>query len=303
MKAQHTKPAIAVLGGDKRQSFMVRELASYGYPLHVFGLAEEKISGSYIEYAEDWKTVLEDASAVILPLPVTLDGVRVHAPDIPENQRPRLDILLREMEGMLLLGGRISEDLKHHAAIHDIECIDYFDSEPLQLKNALATAEGAISIMMKELPCTVDGTQVAIIGYGRIGELLSSRLYALGAKVTVYARREEVVTRACLSHLSAIRLDEYALLHIKKDIRVIFNTVPECLFNKRILRTMRRDCIFIDLASAPGGIDHRAAQEIPIKTIWATALPGKYAPESAGKYIAQTIRSILDHKTLSRIDR
>ena len=82
---------------------------------------------------------------------------------------------------------------------------------------------------------------------------------------------------------------------IKKETRVIFNTVPECVFSEAIVSSLPSTCLFIDLASAPGGIDQRAADLYRIKTIWATALPGKYAPETAGVHIADTIDEFLQN--------
>lgn len=294
MITHHKMPLIAIIGGDRRQASMIRELSGYGYPLKIWGITNwGSADHASTESCDNWKAAIADASAVILPLPATLDGIRVNASEIAENERPRLDVLFHEMEGMLLLGGRLSEEFQRHAEIHAIECIDYFNDEPLQLKNALATAEGAISIAMKELTTTIDGAAVSVIGYGRIGEILAHKLYGLGADVTVYARRKEVLTRAEMSHLRAIKLEESALIRIKKETQIIFNTVPMPLFTERVIHDLPKECIFIDLASAPGGIDHCAAEKAGLKTIWATALPGKYAPESAGKYIAQTIRSIL----------
>lgn len=300
MKIQQPMPRVAVLGGDQRQSSMIHALADYGYVIHVWGFRRnESYLTDTVMFFSDWQDAVKDASLIVLPLPATLDGVRVYSSTLPEEKQLRLDVLFHKIEGMIVLGGKLSEEFKQHAEIHAIKCIDYFDSEALQLKNALSTAEGAISIAMRELPCTLDSASIAVIGYGRIGELLARRLFDLGAHVTVYARREEVLTRAEIAGLNAVKLDGKALCCIEKQCRVIFNTVPERIFDESVIRELPKNCIFIDLASAPGGIDHRAAQEKSIKTIWATALPGKYAPESAGIYIAQTIRSILNQKSVT----
>jgi len=50
----------------------------------------------------------------------------------------------------------------------------------------------------------------------------------------------------------------------------------------------------IDLASAPGGIDLGAAQELGLQCVWGTALPGKHTPESAGIILAQTVDAFLE---------
>ena len=51
--------------------------------------------------------------------------------------------------------------------------------------------------------------------------------------------------------------------------------------------------LLIDLASAPGGVDIKAARELGANVIWATSLPGKYAPRSAGEMIGACVESYL----------
>ena len=298
MPFQNKISAVAILGGDDRQSTVAYVLASKGYSLHLWGLPNWRSEiGNDVTVYDDWQSCICNADAVLLPIPATLDGVRVNAPSMAEAQRPRLDLLFREIEGRVLLGGRLSEQFFAIAEVYGIECCDYFASECLQLKNALSTAEGAIFVAMKELSVTLDGAETAVIGYGRIGELLAQKLYLLGAKVTVYARREEVLTRARLSHLNAVMLNEASLKNMNAETKVIFNTVPECIFTETILPFLPPTCLFVDLASAPGGIDRLAAEKARLKMIWATALPGKYAPETAGIHIAETIEAFFEKRT------
>ena len=56
---------------------------------------------------------------------------------------------------------------------------------------------------------------------------------------------------------------------------------------------MDRDTFIIDLASVPGGVDILAAKELGANVLWATSLPGKYAPVSAGRLIANCVDNIL----------
>jgi len=291
------KIGIAVLGGDLRQIAMARTLAERGHRVLVWGLGDcaSKI-GRAILY-ESWQAAVQDAGVIILPLPASVDGVRVNCPLQDPDLFLRMTTLLDSISGRLLLGGRLGESVCSIAEQKGIEWIDYFDSEILQLKNAVPTAEGAIAVAMRELPVTIDGIHAAVIGYGRIGALLAERLRALGANVTVYARRREQLTSAELHHHRVGRLicrdGETVPDFLAPDLRAIFNTVPKWIFTRRVLETLPKDCLLIDLASAPGGIDHAAAQSLGIQTVWATALPGKCAPESAGKILAETLDGIL----------
>lgn len=291
------KRGLAILGGDQRQIAAARHLASCGYPVCVWGLGECREAIGDAVLCSTWESAVKNADVVILPLPASADGVRVHCPLHGQDVFLRVTTLLSAVGTRLLLGGRLSEPIRNIADQLGVRWIDYFESEILQLKNAVPTAEGAIAIAMRELPVTLDGISAAVIGYGRIGEVLSQKLSALGSHVTVYARRTEPLTRAALSHHQTRRMrnvEGSACPEALSEYRLIFNTVPHRLLTREILQTLRRDCVLIDLASAPGGIDFSAAEELGLRAIWGTALPGKCAPESAGVILAQSIRTILE---------
>ena len=47
----------------------------------------------------------------------------------------------------------------------------------------MPTAEGAIQLAMEELPITLHGARVLVIGYGRLGRVLADRLAGLGREL------------------------------------------------------------------------------------------------------------------------
>ena len=57
------------------------------------------------------------------------------------------------------------------------------------IPNAVPTAEGAIEIAIAETPFTIHGSKSLVLGYGKIGKILSKDLYALGAQTYVEARK------------------------------------------------------------------------------------------------------------------
>lgn len=297
MTAGKTSPTVALLGGDARQISAAITLAGLGYHVCVWGVGEESDYPAIVQFCSQWKEAVDTADALLLPLPVSKDEIHLYAPLAQEGAALRLDVLFDRAEGKLALGGRFSDTQLRRAAMQNIRCIDYFNSEILQLKNALPTAEGALAVAMRELPVTVDGVHSAVIGYGRIGALLSQKLLSLGAHVTVYARRQESLTLAELHQCSTVLLgagkEEAVLSHLGRDVRVIFNTVPVRLFSEAVISSLPAGCVFIDLASAPGGIDHGMAERMGIRCIWATSLPGKYAPETAGRMIAESVSLFL----------
>ncbi len=285
---------IAVLGGDKRMDFAARELTRLGFDVREWGRGVSDDAAVFAKNARKW---FSDVDVLMLPLPASLNGTHLFTPFLKNEEGLRMETLFQAAPDKLWLVGRFGEALHLRANRDGIRCIDYFDSEILQLKNALPTAEGAIEIAMREIPVVLDGTRVSVIGYGRIGEVLSHKLKALGADVTVYARRQTVCERAKLLGLFAKQILSLPTgecdLAFDASTRVIFNTVPSRLFTRSVLQALPHECLIIDLASAPGGVDMTAAKELGIRSIWATALPGKCAPESAGVILGQTVHSIL----------
>ena len=285
-----TKRVIAVLGGDKRMDFAARELARLGYDVREWGRGNGDDAAAFSKIAKEW---FLDVDVLMLPLPTSLDGTHLPTPLCGGEEKLRMETLFGAAHTKLWLVGRLSESLMLRAEREGIRVIDYFENEILQLKNAIPTAEGAIEIAMRELPVVLDGTKVSVIGYGRIGEVLAQKLKALGAEVTVWARRPEVGVRAQGLGCKAERIKGEDSLRFDTNTRAIFNTVPSRIFTRTVLQTLGKECIIIDLASAPGGVDLVAAKEFGIPTIWATALPGKCAPESAGIILGETVHSIL----------
>lgn len=138
--------------------------------------------------------------------------------------------------------------------------------------NAQITACCALQIALNKLPLILPETDALVIGWGRIGKCLASLLKQNGAHVTVAARKE--TDRAMLRALGYTAVDTVGLDTM--PYRLIFNTAPVML-----LPQCPGDGLKIDLASklGLGGLD----------VVWARQLPGRYAPESSGNLIAETV--------------
>lgn len=149
---------------------------------------------------------------------------------------------------------------------------------------------------MEELLITLHGARALVIGNGRIGKLLSQRLAGLGARVTVSARAN--ADFAWISAVGLNALDTRALAGHLAQFDVIFNTVPSRVLGLAELAEAQADCLVIDLASKPGGVDFAAAQQLGRRAIWALSLPGKVAPMSSAMAIRDTIYHILQEEEI-----
>lgn len=280
----------AVLGGDLRQAAVAEQLLTAGLQTHIYGLPPDAIPLG-ARYFENWRQAITGAETVILPLPAAHDGMRVAMPLMQELPPLSLETLFKALpEGTFLAAGKLEDAAKNRASAQGLFVFDYFESEALQQKNALPTAEGAVFILMKELPWTIAGLPVAVTGFGRVSRALVTLLSAMGARVTVAARKKSALEEARGLGCGTVLLSEPgAMGKLASGYAAIFNTVPTQLFDAAALRLFNQDTLMIDLASAPGGVDADAAVQYGVRVIWALSLPGKYAPRSAGKIIAETV--------------
>ena len=286
--------SVAILGGDSRQLSLARYLVNEGICTRVYGLPKKDLSPN-IEYFEDWREAIKGACAILLPLPASSDSKHLFAP-LFDMAEPLLltDLFGAAEKGVLIVGGKFSPTVKAAAAALGLPLYDYFEREDLQTKNALPTAEGAIFILMREIPRTVSGLSVAVTGFGRVAKALVHLLLAMGASVTVAARKEADIKAARALGCKTVHLiNKEALKALSEGQCVIFNTVPHWLFSEEVLCEMSPETLIVDLASAPGGVDANAAATHGIRVIWALSLPGKYAPVTAGEIIAQSVLSHL----------
>ncbi len=74
---------------------------------------------------------------------------------------------------------------------------------------------------------------------------------------------------------------------------MLVNTVPAPIVDETILKNMRRDCLIVDIASAPYGVDFEAAKALGLDATAVGSLPGTTAPKSAGIIIGETILNII----------
>jgi dipicolinate synthase subunit A len=206
----------------------------------------------------------------VLPLP------KSYLPEDRTDQLPR---------GQKIVCGMTAADFDRLAEKRGWNLLRVLKDEAYTLENAALTAEGALFTAVARMNRALRGSQCLVIGYGRIGKALTGLLRAMGAKVTVAARREESRREAGENSLS---IEEMPQALPRMD--VIFNTVPAPVLEEKELRRVKPQCVMIDLASAPYGIDRDAAEALGLRAFLESGLPGRYCPVSA----AETLLSYME---------
>ena len=272
----------AVVGSDARQAAAGRALARAGYT--VGGVQQ-----------------LPQADCILLPLP------------LEQADLPLAQLLGTAKPGALALGGKVTESALSIARAAGVELVDYFARPELTVYNAIptaegciiarctgrraatvTTAEGCIGILLERRSRTLWGAAVLVLGFGPVGRALAVRLAALGARVTVAARRP--VQRAMAEELGlrAVPLTELAAEAAAFD--TVVNTIPAPVLTAQVLAALPKKSLIVDLASKPGGTDFAAARRLGHTALHALSLPTVWAPETAGEALARTVQAILQER-------
>lgn len=259
--------------------------------------ARQRAVGAAFE-REGWEVVWvtspsEAVDPLVFPMPVSQDGVLLYGSNTPLIEWFAL------LRGRTVYGGRCSAAVRALAEQYGVRLMDHFEREEEVILNVIPTVEGAVQLAMEQTPFTLHGSRVLVCGFGRIGKLLSRTLLALGAQVTVSARKQTDFAWCKALGYETVHTDTLGGHLLGKHI--IFNTVPALLFEGRVLDRMERETLLIDLASAPGGVDFGYASELGIKVLQASGLPGKVAPRTAGEIICKTIINMYQEEENTRV--
>ena len=172
---------IALIGGDARQTVTAAHLCDVGFEVAGFGFGGWGGEMNGITRCEELDSALRGARAVIAPLPISRDTETLYCPlGSAREQGISLDGFISSLpEGSVLIGGNLPESIAEAAAARGVRVRDFFRLEEIGVLNAVPTAEGAIAIAMRELPITICGAEIHIIGFGRIGKVLARTAAAM----------------------------------------------------------------------------------------------------------------------------
>jgi dipicolinate synthase subunit A len=278
----------AVVGGDLRQievakalTDLFKEVKIYGHPSSV--IPATAVSGAHLDE-------LVHARVILLPINGVNESGFVSS--YKQDQTINFGSFMPSLaKGTSIITGSIPAQWLQKANNLQLKVFQYADNDEIAILNSIPTAEGALQIAMEQLPITIHGSKVLVIGFGRVGETVARVFKALGAKTIVAARRLSVLARAWEQGHEKININ--SLSDRVGDADIIINTVPVLIMNESLLSKAASGVLMIDLASPPYGIDFEVARQLNIKAILAPGLPGKVAPKTAGLILSSTLPKLI----------
>lgn len=279
---------ISIIGGDLRMAKLSEMLVEEGVEVFTYGL--EKSESIDVKQCKSLQEAVEQSEIILGPIPFSSNGKTINTPF--SDEKISVSELLESLSNKILIAGAIKQDIYEVASEKKINVIDILKREELAVLNAVSTAEGTIKIAIEETPKNLHGSNILVLGFGRVGKILSNMLKGLGAKVACEARKN-----SDLAWIKAYGYEPIPIANLKENLNkfdVIINTIPYIILDKDNLENVRKDALVIDLASNPGGVDRDEIKKQNIKFIWALSLPGKVAPITSAEFIKETLYNVVN---------
>ncbi|WP_243386920.1 dipicolinic acid synthetase subunit A [Bacillus kexueae] len=282
---------IAVIGGDARQLEVIRKLVELDGKLYLVGFdqLDHGFTGAIKSKLEE--VPFHEIDTIILPVPGTaLDG---HIDTVFSNEEIVLtEELLEQTPDHCQIYSGISNDYLNQLVLKtNRKLTQLFERDDIAIYNSIPTVEGTIMMVIQHTDFTIHGSNIMVLGLGRVGMSVARTFSHLGAHVRVGARKSKDLARITEMGLKPFHLNE--LEDEVSDVDVVLNTIPYPIVNAKAISKMPSHTLIVDLASKPGGTDFRYAEKRGIKAILAPGLPGIVAPKTAGQILANVLAQLL----------
>ena len=237
---------LTFVGGDLRSVELIKLMIKDGYKIYTYGLEKYVFQDENTVKLERLEIPTD---IVISAIPFSKDGIYINTKY--SDNKIQIEDLLKSSTGKKIIAGPIKDEIYNLARKYNCQLVDIMQNEELTILNVIPTAEGAIQIAMEESTETIQGNNSLVLGFGRIGKVLSKMLFGLGANVYVEARKKED-----LAYIEAYGYNKVDLKELNKFLpkaKYIFNTIPYLILDKERLDLIDKDALIIDLASNPRG--------------------------------------------------
>lgn len=157
---------VSIIGGDLRLVKLSEMLINEGAEVFTYGL--ENAEDVETKKCKSLKEAVELSDIIIGPIPLTSNGDTINSPFSKEkiNVKSFIEIL----KNKTLIAGSIKPEVYNLAEEYNVQIIDILKREELSVLNAVSTAEGAIKIAIEETPKNLHGSNILVLGFGRIGK-------------------------------------------------------------------------------------------------------------------------------------
>lgn len=262
---------ILIIGGDNRFISLEKTLKDNNF----------KVETSYLNSNDENLKSLNDFDVIFLPIPFSKNNF-LNAPFYPNKiTTENIFSSLKNFKGIII--GGFDKNSQETLKNMNLNFKNILKDEKFTLVNAIITAEGTIEKLIHESEESLFELKVCITGYGRVSKALARRLKPLCKELVVYNNPSINFVYAQIDNIKVGNIEYFK--DEGKNFNIIINTIPSLIIDKKVLDTLDKNTLIMDLASLPGGVDFEYAKEKGIITHHYLGVPGKVSSKSAANAI------------------
>lgn len=264
---------LAILSGDNRQLFAKEYFNTHNYE-------------AYIKTNFDFNIDI----IIVCNTPFTKNGKYINCDFYSSFPIDTFLGLLKP--GQIVFGGSIPKWIIEEGTKNGVIFVDVLSDDDVVWNNAALTAEGLIAKIIFNTNFALNGADVLILGFGKCGTNVASRLNAFNCNVTIYDHTPVHLSQAQSYGYDVLEYSDFNESLERFDI--IINTVPSEILTDFHMNLLKKDCVLFEIASKPYGLKEELAKKYNLSLITSPGIPGATAPKSAGELIAKSIISYLE---------
>ncbi len=277
----------AVIGGDERQGYLAEFLAG-SHRVIACGLCRVPES---VPEEVSLERAIRQADCILAPVPLTSDGTTLYAlKKTEETKAMTIGAMFQELTpSHRVYAGGIPREWMLLARRRQLHLTDYMKIEEIAWRNAVSTAEGTLAEAIGRCPDHIEGSRCLILGFGRCGMAIARLFARLGAKITVCARRRDVLCQGEMYGYEMRQIRDMEEVLSCQDL--IINTIPARVLGREQLEKISPQTEILDIAGQGGGTDFAEASRLGRSAVLCPGLPGKYSPRASARILADWLEN------------
>jgi dipicolinate synthase subunit A len=286
------KPSIAILGGDLRQCYTAEYLLSCGWNVTCFHTPDFPCSSGII-LEDDLAQALEHADIALLPTPFSKDGVHLFQADEQLAPCPFHELWKFLKPGQIVAAYSLSSDNLHKLEEKECKVFQFSQTSAFAGENALLTAEGLLSELIRYTPFSLSSARTLLLGYGCCGSAIGTLLHPLCRGIYLLEQEQEKQLLAEKKGICPIQKEDFST--VLPRCNLVINTIPAAVLEPEWIQELPGSCHIFDIASSPYGFPGNVTENYLLPYFRLPGLPGRFSPVTAGQATGKIIERITDY--------
>ncbi len=284
--------SITILGGDLRQCYAAEYLCAQGWQVLCWHTPRFPYS-SKIRQADCLSQALEHCDLLLAPTPLTQDGINLSQ---SEDSHPacRLQDIWEQLSPCHALAA-FGIPKEHQEPLEKTGCrtLIFGASFAFNIENALLTAEGLLSEVIRCTPFALSCANVLLLGFGCCGSAIGKLFHPLCRTIYLVEEDEAKQRLAENNGICPIRPEDFS--QVLPQCQIVINTIPGAVLEPSLLPLLHSSCHLFDIASAPYGFPPDTTRNCLLPYFRIPGIPGRFSPVTAGEIIGRTIERMTEH--------